>query len=77
MLDKVKTLMLKQHDTALKTNGYWLGTIDSYITTGVDNHTDYVKTINAQTPETISAFMKNFLANGNTVRVVMLPEAQK
>lgn len=77
MLDKVKTLMLKQHDTALKTNGYWLGTIDSYITTGVDNHTDYVKTINAQTPETISAFMKNFLANGNTVKVVMLPEAQK
>jgi zinc protease len=74
MVDKTKTLMLKQIDTAVKTNGYWMNVIDSYNTLGVDNHTDYKAIVEAQTPATISAFVKDFLQQANKVSVVMLPK---
>ena len=74
MLDKVRTLMLKQHDSALKTNGYWAGIVwDNYVMHR-DNHTEYANLVKAQTPEKISAFVKEFLAGANKVSVVMLPE---
>lgn len=74
MLDKVKKLMLKQHDSALKTNAYWSNVVwDEYLL-GQDDHTRYASLVEAQTPQKISAFVRDFLAGANKVSVVMLPE---
>ena len=66
--------MLKQADDSEKTNGYWMGVINKYHKYGIDSHTDYKKIIEAQTPQTIAAFMAEFLKNKNHISVVMLPE---
>ncbi len=76
-LAKVKTLMLKQIDDRAKTNSYWSNIIEYFDRMHVDLYTDYKKVVEAQTPATISAFMKQFLATGNKVTVVMLPETNK
>jgi zinc protease len=74
MLDKVQKLMLKQHDSALKTNGYWSDIVWNDYIMHRDDHTQYADLVKAQTPEKISAFVKDFLAGANKVSVVMLPE---
>ena len=74
MVEKAKKLMLKQADDSEKTNGYWMGVINKYHKYGIDSHTDYKKIIEAQTPQTIAAFMAEFLKNKNHISVVMLPE---
>lgn len=76
-LAKVKTLMLKQIDDRAKTNSYWSNIIEYFDRMHMDLYTDYKKVVEAQTPATISAFMKQFLATGNKVTVVMLPETNK
>lgn len=73
MLDKVKEYMLKEADNSVKTNGYWLGIINSFYRYGIDYHSNYKSTIAAQTPEKISEFMKEFLKAGNRIRVTMMP----
>lgn len=74
MLDKVKKVMLKQHDSALKTNGYWSNVVWDEYFLKLDDHTRYASLVEAQTPQKISAFVKDFLAGANKVSVVMLPE---
>ncbi len=73
-LTEIKELMIKDHNTELKENGYWLQTLISYVGRGIDDHTGYEQIVNAQTPETIAAFAQHILAAGNKVEVVMLPE---
>jgi len=74
MLDKVKEYLLKNHDTELKTNGYWLGVIANERNYGIDMHTDFRKIVEAQTPETVSAFVAEILKAGNRAEIIMLPE---
>ena len=73
-LTKVKEYMLKDIDDQAKTNNYWLRQINRLRLFGVDTHTDYKATVQAQTPETIAAFMQEFLKPGNRAEVIMLPE---
>ncbi len=73
MLTKVKEYMLKNVDDEAKTNGYWMGVINDYRRWGLDMHTDYKKVVEAQTPESISAFAKEILKAGNRAEVVMMP----
>ncbi len=73
MLAKVKEFMLKQYDDNVKTNSYWLKTIYSHRKYGVDEYTDYRKIVEAQTPETVAAFMKTLLSAGNKITVMMTP----
>ena len=73
-LKEIKELMIKDHGTELKENGYWMQTLISYVGRGIDDHTGYEDIINAQTPETLAAFARQILAAGNKVEVVMLPE---
>ena len=78
MLNKVKELMLKRADEDAKTNRYWVGAINDLDEYGVDTVTKYKDTINALTPEKVAKFMKDVIfAGGNSVKVVMLPEAEK
>jgi zinc protease len=40
----------------------------------LDDYTEYKSIVESLTPETISAFVKEFLAGANKVSVVMLPQ---
>ena len=73
-LQKVKEYMLKNHGDELKQNGYWLNCINEWRQWGVDFHTDYEKVVNAQTPESISAFVTELLKAGNHAEIIMMPE---
>ena len=72
-LAKVKEYMLKNHADQLKQNNYWITTIDMWRYKGVDFHKDYEQLVNAQTPESIAAFVKEVLKAGNRAEVIMLP----
>ena len=74
MLAKVKEYMLKNADDSFKTNDYWSGIIDIYRKYGLDFYTTYKDVIKAQTPESISAFVKELLKANNRVEVVMMPQ---
>jgi zinc protease len=73
-LNKVKEVMLKRADDAAKENGHWSNTIQSWHEYGIDMHTDYKATVQAQTPEKIAAFVKEVISSGNHITVMMLPE---
>ena len=73
-LKEIKELFVKDLNTEFKENSYWMETIHNYLFTGADGHTGIIDIINAQTPESISAFARQLLATGNKVEVVMLPE---
>lgn len=72
-LQKVKEYMLKNHGDGLKQNRYWLSQINNWRKFGVDFHTDFEKIVNAQTVESISAFVEELLKAGNCAEVVMMP----
>ena len=72
-LAKVKEYMLKNHADQLKQNSYWLGQINTWRKFGLDFHTDYEKVVNAQTPESIAAFIKEVVKANNRAEVVMMP----
>ena len=72
-LSKVKEYMLKNHGDQLKQNSYWMSRIGIWRKYGLDFHTDYERVVNAQTPETISAFAAQVLKAGNRAEVIMLP----
>lgn len=74
MLTKVKEYMLKNFEDQTKTNGYWNNVIEMYRKNGIDSYTDYKKLVEAQTPQSICDFMKEFLKAGNKITVVMMPE---
>ena len=74
-LNKVKEAMLKQADIDAKKNGYWMNTITTWKEYALDVHTDYKKTVEALTPESLSQFIRDMLlSSGNHIEVVMLPE---
>ena len=72
-LAKVKEYMLKNHADQLKQNNYWVSTIDMWRYKGVDFNKDYEKLVNAQTPESLAAFVQEVLKAGNRAKVVMMP----
>ena len=73
-LQKVKEYMLKAVDDEAKTNHYWLRQINRLRQWGIDTYTDYKKTVEAQTPESVAAFVKELLKSGDRAEVIMLPE---
>ena len=74
LLAKVKEYMLKNLDDMAKTNNYWLNIIYGNETYNVDFHPDANAIIEAQTPETVSAFVAELLKQGNMAEIVMLPQ---
>lgn len=72
-LHKVKEQMGKQFELAVKTNGYWMNTINTYNKYGVEWHTRYADVLKSIKPEDICNFMKEFVKQGNRIEVVMLP----
>ena len=76
-LSKVKEYMLKQIDVDAKKNSYWVNTITTFKDYGLDVYTEYKKTVEALTTESVCDFLNNvILKSGNHVEVVMTPEAK-
>ncbi len=74
-LAKVKQILLKQADVDAKTNGHWIGILNSLNRFGVDYHTDYKKTVENITPYSISKFLKDVVTkSGNHISVTMMPK---
>lgn len=73
MVSKVKEYLLKNHADQLKQNSYWADRIRSWRLWNLDFHTDYEKTVQAITPQSVSAFVAEVLKSGNEAEVVMLP----
>ena len=67
------TMPEKWEHAARNRNGYWLNIMSHWNKYGIDMHTDYKKLVEAQTPETIMQFMKEFNASGNRLSVCMMP----
>ena len=65
--------MGKQFELAVKTNGYWMNTINTYNKYGVEWHTRYADVLKSIKPEDICNFMKEFVKQSNRIEVVMLP----
>jgi zinc protease len=74
MLNKCKEVMLKRYDEQVKNNGYWNSIIQMWRKYGLNEHTDCKALVQAQTPEKISAFVREVISAGNCVNVTMLPE---
>ena len=72
-LQKVKEYLLKNLGDQRKQNSYWLGRINTWRKYGMDFDTDYEKVVNAQTTESISAFVAELLKAGNAAEVIMMP----
>ena len=72
-LQKVKEYLLKNLGDQRKQNSYWLGRINTWRKYGMDFDTDYEKVVNAQTVESISAFVAELLKAGNAAEVIMMP----
>jgi zinc protease len=76
-LQKVKEYMLKQIDVDAKKNSYWVNTITTFKDYGLDFYTDYKKTVEALTTDSVRDFLNNvILKSGNHVEVIMLPETK-
>lgn len=73
-LAKVKEYMLKNFDDKTKTNSFWSSVVSDYREYNVDFYTGYKECVQSLTPESISAFVSEFLKAGNRVEVVMLPD---
>jgi len=73
-LAKVKEYMLKQIDVDAKTNGFWVNTITTFKEYGLDVYTDYKKTVEALTTDSVRDFLNQVLKSGNHTELIMLPE---
>ena len=72
-LQKVKEYMLKNYGDQQKQNGYWMNCIKNWRKFGVDFNSDFEKVVNAQTPESVCAFVSEMLKSGNRAEVIMMP----
>ena len=75
-LQKVKDYMLKQADIDAKQNSYWINTITTFKEYGLDVNTDYKKTVEALTVDSVRDFLNELLKSGNHVEVIMTPETK-
>ena len=72
-LNEIKELLIKDYNTNIKENWYWMWFLRRTLGDNVDTHTGYVDIVKAQTPETIAAFARQLLAAGNRAELVMTP----
>ena len=76
-LQKVKDYMLKQADIDAKKNSYWINTITIFKEYGLDFFTDYKKTVEALTVDSVRDFLNQLLKSGNHIEVIMTPDLVK
>jgi len=70
---KVKENMLKKYTEDIAQNGWWSSALKRYYMDKLDMVTDYKKAVEAMTPESVRATLKNIVSQGNVLEVVMKP----
>lgn len=74
ILAKVKEALLKNADTNLRENAYWMNMMYRWNKFGVDCHNGYKEFVQSITPQMVSEFVrKNILSTGHHAEVVMNP----
>lgn len=73
---KVKENDLKNYETALRTNNYWLSVMVDY-TFGTDNYTGYGDMIKNMTKAKLDKFIKSLNGKKNQIMVIMDGKAKK
>jgi zinc protease len=73
-IENAKKYWMKSFQDRQKENGYYSGLLQYYYLHGIDQHTDYEKTVNGITPETVHEAAKRALTQGNVIEIVMSPE---
>ena len=66
--------MLKDYNTNIKENWFWMSAIQEYLMHGTDQLSGYEQIVKAQTPETIADFARQLFNAGNRIELVMAPE---
>ena len=66
--------MIKDYNTNVKENWFWMSILQQYLLYGSDQLTGYEQIVKAQTPETIAAFARQLYGAGNKIELVMAPE---
>lgn len=69
LLDVIKTQLLKQHDTDVHTNTYWLGTMRN-LAQGIDTHTTYHDLVKSIDISTLNNFITHLTPTAR-IRVIM------
>ena len=72
-LDKIRQYMLKSYTQNAESNSYWLTVMHMYDKFGQDMHNRYTEILNAQTPETIASFARQYLLPANRIQLEMSP----
>ena len=73
-LNGFKNELIKDYNSNIKENDYWVQILESYVERGIDDHTNFEQIVNAQTPESIAAFARQLVKNGNKLEVIMTPQ---
>ena len=66
--------MIKDYNTNIKENWFWMSILSNYLMYGFDQISGYEQIVKAQTPETIAAFARQLYGAGNKIELVMKPE---
>ncbi|HEX8019645.1 M16 family metallopeptidase [Mucilaginibacter sp.] len=76
-IDKWRAESIRSRETAVRTNGFWLGYIGGQINDKEDLHQldTYTKDLNSVTVESVKATAQKYLSGKNYIRMQLLPEA--
>jgi zinc protease len=72
--NKVREFMLKRQQEQEQENSYWSSTVTTFYRLGYDRYSDYVKTLNAVTPNDIRDKAKAIIDAKNLIEVIMTGE---
>lgn len=72
-LNKIKEYLLKQITENENENSYWVSAMREYDVNGIDANSTYRNIVNSLTPATVQKFIKNVVAQGNRITVIMIP----
>ena len=75
-IDKYKAEDERSHETAVKSNGWWLGYLSMQLQDGapLDQLNSYEATLQKITPERLKKTAQKYLSGKNYIRLVLLPE---
>ena len=73
-LQDIKSVMIKDYDTNVKENNYWVGALSDYVSYNIDIVNGYKDIVNGISTQDLSDFVRNVVRKaGNKVEVVMMP----
>ncbi len=69
--NKCKEATLAQYELGIKKNKYWLNTLRTFATQGIDDYSEYYNALSKLTREDLNAFMKKLYDGKNRIHVTL------